>query len=510
MGIAPIGLPGELYLGGAGVAWGYWRRPAQTAEKFVPHPFGAPGERLYRTGDLARLLPDGQLELLGRTDHQIKVRGLRIEPTEIEAALKAHPSVLRCLVAARPDATGEKVLVAYIVARPGRSVVASALRRFIAERLPAFMVPSHIKTIDEIPLTPNGKVDRRHLPAPDDASHDRSRTYVAPRNDLERTIVERWSAVFGIEPIGIDDNFFDLGGDSLKAMKACQLPDRQVPIVGLYKHPTIRQLVEQVLVSGWVPGSVLHAIRPATPETTRTLVCFPYGGGSPIVFQPMADVLPRDWAIYALDPPGRDPARPGEALWSIEDTAAACVEGLSRTIRTPIVVYGHCGGVAMATEVARLLEAKGQPPLAVLLGAAIPQRDGDQAGLLDPLERLSDAEAHALLKQLGGFEEIDPAYLSSIMRAFRHDGRCAYRYFFEPERRHASSRVRTPLTCIVGSTDPLTPRYDESFGEWAGFYESVELRVIENAGHYFVKSHATQLAAIIGERTRAYSAAVQS
>src|ERR1043165_148374 len=213
----PIGVSGELYIGGVGLARGYLNRPELTAERFVPSPFGD-GERLYRTGDLARYLADGNLEFLGRIDHQVKIRGYRIELGEIEAALCGHDAVAQAVVVAREDAPGDKRLVAYVVGREGPAVDVGGLRARLKQLLPHYRVPSAFVLLDALPLTPNGKLGRRGLPAPEGGAVVRGE-YVAPRTPVEEIIASAWSEVLKLERVGINDNFFELGGHSLLAVQ---------------------------------------------------------------------------------------------------------------------------------------------------------------------------------------------------------------------------------------------------------------------------------------------------
>ena len=242
---APVGVPGELYIGGHGLARGYLRRPELTREKFIPDPFSAPlGERLYRTGDLARYRPDGNIELIGRLDYQVKVRGFRVELGEIETVLSRHECVAEAVVLAREDAPGDKRLVAYIVPRRGGVVDVQSLRTFMREQLPHYMVPSTFVVLDAFPLTPNGKVNRRALPAPEgDAFAAATGVRVEPRTEVERVLADIWREVLKIDRLGIHDSFFDLGGHSLLATQvisrlrnALQL---EVPLRKLFEAPTI-------------------------------------------------------------------------------------------------------------------------------------------------------------------------------------------------------------------------------------------------------------------------------
>jgi hypothetical protein len=256
----PIGVPGELYIEGPGLARGYLRRPGLTAERFVPNPFGHPGTRLYRTGDLVQFFRDGNIEFLGRTDHQVKIRGYRIELGEIEASLEEHGAVLRCVVLAREDAPGEtqrgpgtdKRLVAYVIPRamPGPKV--GELRSFLSEKLPQYMVPSSFVYLDVLPLAPSGKVDRNALPAPDERRPELDGAFVAPRTSVEVGLAEIWAAVLGFDQVGIHDDFFELGGHSLLATvvvsRARDAFGVDIALRTLFETPTIAGLAERVEV----------------------------------------------------------------------------------------------------------------------------------------------------------------------------------------------------------------------------------------------------------------------
>ena len=222
----PLGVVGELYIGGAGLARGYHGRPGLTAERFVPNPFArTPGERLYRTGDLARWRPDGVIDYVGRIDHQVKIRGFRIELGEIEAKLLVHEDVREAVVVAREGASG-KQLIGYVVAGDGEPEGASAgspatstlverLKEHLRAALPDYMVPARLVMLERLPLTPNGKLDRKALPEPDFTGVD----YVAPRSEIESKLAAIWQEVLGVEQVGVTDNFFELGGDSIQSLQ---------------------------------------------------------------------------------------------------------------------------------------------------------------------------------------------------------------------------------------------------------------------------------------------------
>ncbi|MGE3817684.1 MAG: amino acid adenylation domain-containing protein, partial [Nitrospiraceae bacterium] len=240
--LVPVGVVGELYIGGDGLATGYWGRPDLTAERFVPHPFRDDGTRLYRTGDVGRRRADGTIECLGRVDHQVKLRGYRIEPGEIEARLLEHPHIAQAVVVVREEPAGHKRLVGYLVA--GEPVASPELREFLRSRLPEYMVPAAYVVLDKLPLTPNGKVDRKALPAPEEGRVE-STGYEAPRTELEAALAAIWREVLGVERVGIHDNFFELGGDSILSIQVVSRVRQQGIALTprqLFQHQTIAEL----------------------------------------------------------------------------------------------------------------------------------------------------------------------------------------------------------------------------------------------------------------------------
>ena len=257
----PIGVPGEVHIGGVNVARGYHRRPALTAERFVPDAFSAePGRRLYRTGDLARYRPDGAIEYLGRLDHQVKIRGVRIELGEIDGCLRQHPAVQEAVVVAQETAAGTKRLVGYVVPRTGHEVSGEALRQWVGARLPEAFVPSVVLSLDALPLTPNGKVDRKALPVPDLLA--RTQAYEEPRTESERVLAAIWAEVLGQSRVGRLDNFFELGGDSINTLqvlarahqRGLKLSPKQ-----LFEHPTVATAAAVAIATGTTSEEEIQA-----------------------------------------------------------------------------------------------------------------------------------------------------------------------------------------------------------------------------------------------------------
>jgi amino acid adenylation domain-containing protein len=286
----PVGVPGELYIGGVGLAWGYLERSALTAERFIPHPFSErPGERLYRTGDVARYRADGNLEFLGRVDQQVKVRGFRIELGEVEARLVEHPGVQTAVVVVREDSPGEKRLVAYVVSEAAQPAV-DGLRAYLKAVLPEYMVPGVFVFLERLPLTPNGKVDRNALPVPEVVGQ-LQRWYVAPRTLTEELLVGIWAEVLGLERVGLHDHFFELGGHSLLATHVVSrlrsLFEVELPVRSVFESPTVAELA-QAVERARVEGAGLQA---------PPLVRVPRAGELPLSY-----AQERLWFLDQLEP----------------------------------------------------------------------------------------------------------------------------------------------------------------------------------------------------------------
>jgi amino acid adenylation domain-containing protein len=489
--VCPVGVPGELHFGGTGLAFGYLERPELTAEKFIPHPWPErPGERLYRTGDLARFGADGVIELLGRIDLQVKIRGIRIELGEIEAVLRSHPAVEATLAAAPRDNAGDRRLAAYVVAVQAGlgDELAGELRAWLRARLPEQLVPEAFVLLDKLPLTANGKVDRKALPMPCFAAVLANR--VAPETELEIKLAAHWAGVLGlsVDEIDVESSFFDMGGNSLKALRACRVPDQPIAITDLYRFACIRSLAEH-LASGDTGRGPL--VRLTTNDSKPVVICVPYGGGHAGVYQPLAKALGDKVALYAVRLPGHEHDGSDEQLQPVDVVARSVADAAAAFSGRPVLVYGHCGGVALATEVASLLERAGADLRGLFVGASYPPENA--ADLDDDVfAAVDDIELAMQFAKLGGFTDLDESEAKVIGRLLRHDGTEARGYF-----RHAivgeRARLRTPLTCLIGADDPLTTDYATGWLGWAKLAAEHELVVLPG-DHYFVNEHAAQVA----------------
>ena len=356
----PVGVPGELYTGGNGLARGYFQNSELTSNKFIPNPFSERLEsRLYKTGDKVRYLSNGQIEFLGRLDNQVKIRGFRIELGEIEANLGSHPRVSNCIVVAREDIPGDKRLVAYLVAENnGESLSAEQLRHFLKETLPHYMIPAHFVFLEQFPLTPNGKINRRALPAPSLELQHSTSNYVAPRNELEQKLVRVWQEVLGLESIGIKDNFFHLGGHSLLAVvlssKLEQSFSVKLPMAMLFQMPTIEQqaafLEQRTNTQSW------SVLAPIQPKGTKPPLFLFQGVG---IYYPLSSHLGEDRPVYGLSIEMIDDSE----HWfdRIPELVALYIKEI-KTVQPkgPYYLGGISFGGMVALEAAQQLQAQGE------------------------------------------------------------------------------------------------------------------------------------------------------
>ncbi|MFI6451109.1 amino acid adenylation domain-containing protein [Streptosporangium amethystogenes] len=498
----PPGMTGEIHLGGDRLARGYLGRPGLTADRFLPDPYGESGARMYRTGDLGRWLPSGDLCFLGRRDLQVKVRGYRVELPEIESVLAGQPGIAHAVVELRADR-----LVGYVVAETAgdRSSV-SELRARLGERLPEYMIPGRFVWLDELPLKSHGKVDRARLPEPDEARPDQEAGFVPPGTPLEEAIAAVWAKVLGLVQVGVLDDFFDLGGHSLLAAqvvarlrKAIPEGGRQVTILDLFKNRTVRELARLVETADDGPRMLLHRLTPVRAATS-TLVCVPYGGGSAAIYQPLADALPASWALHAVAVPGQEMGLIEETR-PVEEVARGCVAEILRDVRGPLALYGHCGlGVMLTVEIARHLEAAGRQVEAIYLGGIFPfaRPDSLLARLSNLTDRLRSDQVWANALQAAGLdvEDLERDQLKLMIDNRRKGTREAERYFtrlftdgVEP--------LRAPIISVAGDRDPATEFYQERYREWHLLTGSTAVVVLDEAGHFFLKYRAAELAAIV-------------
>jgi aspartate racemase len=406
----PVGLPGDLFVAGPGLARGYLNRPETTAEKFIQNPFSDdPASRIYKTGDRARYLATGEIEFAGRTDDQVKIRGYRVELKEIESVLGSYAGVREVVVIAREQARAngpaDKHLAAYVVPSREQAPTGSELRAYLKQKLPDYMVPSAFVLLEAMPKTPNGKVDRRGMPAPKPADFATANEYIAPTDDLEKQLIKIWAVVLGKDSIGIRDNFFDLGGHSLLAARLMhrieQTLGQRLPLAALLQAPTVEQFAKQLRQEGWSASwSSLVAIQ---PDGSRVpFFCVHGVGGNVLGFRDLARHLGNDQPFYALQPQGLDGQRP--CLTSVPEMADRYIREIRRVQpEGPYRIGGYSFGGLVAYEMAQQLRAQEQEVSLLALFDTYPGKMESRASQMRNLSKLPLKEALTFVVKKGSF-----------------------------------------------------------------------------------------------------------
>jgi len=500
----PIGVAGELYLGGAGVGVGYLHRGELTVERYpaVQWRTETGPRRLYRTGDRARFDADGTLELLGRIDRQLKVHGLRVEPGEIEAALRAHPAVDEVVVVVVGEGTARRLaaawtLMAEVGGVAGGIPTGTDLRAFLAERLPAALVPAVIVALKRFPLTQHNKLDRLAITAlaASSVGPDATALSAGPVGPDEALIAATWQLLLGVDGIGRDDDFFALGGDSYLAIKAVVQIDPRLRVMDLFAEPTVRGLATR-LAGPRAERGFWQRFGDGADGNRPVFLGVPFGGGSALVYRELAHALP-EYTVLALNAPGHDPAGPAEAMLDVPDLVRRSADEVAALGR-PVVIYGHCSGVATAVELARELEARGVTVESTYLAAALPDLDPDAS-----LQRSSgDDELRAALTALGAFDgPLDADRADRLLTIARHD---LYEALFSFQRaaHQPAPALRSPLRCVLGDSDLATAGHEDQVRDWSTFGDVASVDVLPDAGHYFLTTAAGRLAALIRRHER--------
>ncbi|WP_051829830.1 non-ribosomal peptide synthetase [Streptomyces novaecaesareae] len=488
----PVGVPGEVYIAGVGLARGYLGRPDLTAERFVACPYGPPGDRMYRTGDLARWRPDGDLEFLGRSDDQVKIRGVRVEPGEAEAALRADGTVGDVVVLAREDVPGQRRLVAYVTpAEPGRPVDAAALRRRAGERLPEYLVPA-VVAVDALPLTVNGKVDRRALPAPDGARPDTDRAYVAPAGPVQQTLARIWEQILNVGRVGADDNFYELGGDSVLSIRAVHRAGR----LGIHltprmmvRHQTIARITAHLGRDGLDGAAAAAGHATLTPlndsTAAHTVLCFPVIAGNVTGYVPLARALSADARLLGIELSWWD--RPDAAQWNIPTMARSCREAiLADRPHGPYLLAGWSFGGVLALETGRLLHADGHAVRVLALDGILPTAEyregvrGNIATIDGLLTRLAEGHAPAGLPQdvAAGLEQLNiPPELHEIAGADLVRHLTVMRGIGTAVLAYAPAPVEFPVTLYEAAHRPLPAWIGSTIREtWQPYVPDLQVR----------------------------------
>jgi len=466
--LVPLGSTGEIYVGGDGVALGYLNRPELTTERFLPDPFhDVPGARMYRTGDLARYLPDGRLIFLGRNDQQVKIRGYRIEPGEIEARLAEHPAVREAVVMTQPDAAGEKRLVAYVTAHNRTPELVSALRAHLSARLPDYMLPSAFVLMEKLPLTANGKVDRRILPLPDDQSFAH-RDFVAPCTSTEKALAAIWAELLGLDRVGSHDDFFELGGHSLLAVKMISRAadfGLALNVNDLFQHPTLLNLAQAIKAAPvGQAGDRAMLFRKGNAE--HSLFFLPTGTGDYSYVFGLMQQLDLEASIYVL-PWQSAEQKPLPALEAMARRMVPMMKAVQP--RGPYQLSGYSAGGVLAYALADQLMREGETVsfLGMIDTALLSPRElpPDPQMLLDMVEDRQVAEGlgenigtftlEALLDELRKLQQL-PSTLSPDISAAEWRQMC---HFIRVLRAYRAPKLHVPVYQFHAEEAEPTPEH---------------------------------------------------
>ncbi|MGW0767353.1 non-ribosomal peptide synthetase [Streptomyces sp. NPDC002676] len=508
LSLVPLGAPGLIAFSGVCVGRGYVNDPERTREAYRADPY-RPGERLYLGGDWGRWHPGGKLEFLGRRDNQVKIRGFRIEIGEIENSLLRVDGVRDGAVVVTERAGRSRHLIAFYT---GTRQQPEALRAALGAALPAYMVPSAFHWQDSLPLTANGKTDRKALTelaertavtertAPTAERDEAGAGDPGPLSPTERRLAAAWAELLGVpEPqIGRTDHFFERGGTSLTAVRLTIALDRAVSLKDITRHPVLADLA--ALIDGTArqrPG-LLQPLSAGSGAPECTLVCFPYAGGNAVNYQPLASALAGSGlGVLAVELPGHNLAAPPEPFASIEQvaeqvTAEIVARGLPR-----VMLWGHSSGAAPAVETARKLQERGVRVTRVFLGAHLLGTAGERHKAIGELASRSDAEIAARLTADGGYPELtelNALHAQQVGAAYRHDCVSAHAYFRAALEGPPPVRLSAPLTAAVAADDPYTDGYARRHRDWLLLAEHVDLYELADGGHYFPRTRPTEAA----------------
>ncbi|MGW7052601.1 non-ribosomal peptide synthetase [Streptomyces sp. NPDC054887] len=499
----PLGAPGAIVFSGVCVGRGYVNDPERTRQAFMADPH-APGRRLFRGGDYGRWLPGGTLDFLGRRDSQVKIRGFRIEIGEIENTLLRVPGVGdgAVVVTERPDRSRQ--LVAFCTGP--RPVEAGVLLDRLGESLPAYMVPSAVHWRESLPLTANGKTDRKALTALAgelDAAGEEPGAPTAPAEPMtpaERRLAAAWATALSVPQhrIGRLDHFFDRGGTSLSAVRLAVALDRAVSLKDVVRHPVLADLARLLDGGSERSAGLLQPLSGPDGARAGALVCFPHAAGSAVNFEPMARALEgRGPAVYAVEPPGHDvsaergPFAPLERL--VEDVTAEIV----RLRPARILLWGHSSGAAPALETARRLEQRGLNVQRVFLAA---QLLGDATGRRAAVAELTGRSDGRIAAELGadgdhpGLGGLDAGQAEHVAAAYRHDVVSAHRYLAHALDNPPPVKLSAPVTVVVAADDPVTAGFPERYRDWRLLADHVDLYELPDGGHHFPRTRPADTA----------------
>ncbi|MER6266719.1 amino acid adenylation domain-containing protein [Streptomyces sp900105755] len=501
----PLGAPGLIAFSGVCVGRGYVNDPERTREAYRADPY-RPGERLYLGGDWGRWHPGGKLEFLGRRDSQVKIRGFRIEIGEIENCLLRVAGVRDGAVVVAERTGGGKQLIAFY---SGDRQEPQALREALGATLPAYMVPSAFHRQDSLPLTANGKIDKKALTRLAEAAPagEAQRPGGAPHgadadglSATERKVAAAWAELLGVpvEQVGRTDHFFDSGGTSLTAVRLSLALDRAVSLKDITRHPVLADLAALLDGPARQHPELLLTLADGNGTPGSALICFPYAGGNAVNYQPMAGALAGSGlAVLAVDLPGHNLAEPPEPFVSVEEVAEQVAAEITARGLTRVLLWGHSSGTAPAVETARRLQQRGVPVERLFLAAHLLGTAAERRTAVAELTHLSDAEIAVRLAADGGhpeLAELNPRHAAHIAAAYRHDCAAAHRYFGSALETPPSAKLSVPVSVVVAADDPHTAGHAGLHRDWLLLADRVELHELADGGHHFLRTRPTEAA----------------
>ena len=495
----PLGAIGEIVFSGVCVGRGYINDPDRTRKAYMADPIRE-GERLYRSGDYGRWQPDGKLEFLGRQDAQIKIRGFRIEIGDIENALLGIPGTRRGAVVVTERANQSKHLVAFYSSN--RSLEVDEVQEQLSQALPAYMVPSIFHQLDRLPLTDNGKIDRKTLRALALELDTVAEDYQPPSTPTEKQLAAAWSNVLSIPVHKISrlDHFFDLGGTSLSAVRLAIKMDRTVSLRDVTRYPILADLAE--LVDGRneneQSSELLQSLAAPDSAYTSALVCFPYAGGNAVNFQSMARILGKNGLpVYAVELPGHDLAAQSEEFVPLSQVVDQVVDEIIQSGKRQVLLWGHSSGAAFALETARKLQEHGVHVQRVFIGAQLIGDATARCAAISELAAQSNAEIAARLNSDRGYtelDELDDLRAEHIGAAYRHDCVSAHQYFADILDNPPEEKLLAPITVVITADDPYTAKALHTYRRWELFAKRVDIYVLDDGGHYFLRTRSAEAA----------------
>ncbi|MFC3572336.1 amino acid adenylation domain-containing protein [Streptomyces yaanensis] len=502
LSLVPLGAPGLIAFSGVCVGRGYVNDPERTREAYLDDPH-RPGERLYLGGDWGRWHPGGKLEFLGRRDNQVKIRGFRIEIGEIENTLLRVPGVRDGAVVIAELGGHSTHLIAFYA---GRRQQTDVLRDALGAVLPAYMVPSAFHWRDSLPLTANGKIDRKALtalaeqsaPSPEGDLPGEHRD--VPGTPTERKLAAAWAELLGIPQhrIGRQDHFFDSGGTSLSAVKLTIALNRAVSLKDITRHPVLADLAALLDGATRRRPELLQPLSEADGVPECALVCFPYAGGNAVNYRPMAAALAGGGpAVFAVDLPGHDLAAHNEPFVPMEQVTEQVIAEITGRGLTRVMLWGHSSGAALAVETARKLQERGVDVPRVFLGAQLLGTATARRAAITELTGRSDAEIATKLTRDSGYTELgelNARHAEHIGAAYRHDCVSAHRYFADALEAPPAVKLSVPVTVVVAADDPSTAEFPGRYRDWELLAEQVDLHELADGGHYFLRTRPAEAA----------------